>query len=187
MKRKGKIEDLRWVRLFTSSHIPKYLVEQIAKRDYTVDNFFKHLESEILQPSQNGPVLNPCFHVWALVDPSNLVKGFVWFTIDTLSQDIVIQVFSMDSNYWGKGAVEKLAEHVKMIRKKADLNKIYWITHFPKHSAKYDFKASKNVLMEYNEEEIKEEKKENGKDSHGIKGNNGSSETRTASISTDSP
>lgn len=154
MKRKGDIETLRWVRLFTPIHIPKYLVEQVAQRDYEVNDLYTYLEINCLRSTQEGPTLNPLFHLWALVDPENHVKGFLWFTVDSLSKDIVIQVYSVDTNFWGcKGAVLKLAEHIKDIRKKACLNKIYWITKFPKHSFKYGFKPSKSVLMEYTEEE----------------------------------
>ena len=167
MKRKSDINDLRWVRLFTSSHIPVYLVDQIKNRDYISKNLFRHLESQILKYSQEGPTLNPLFHLWALVDTANLVKGFLWFTVDPLTQDMVIQIYSVDCNYWGKGAVKKLADHMKILRKKADLKKIYWITECPKHSEKYGFKASKNILMEYNIDYMEEEEKKDGKDNHG--------------------
>ncbi len=162
MKRKGDIEELRWVRLFTPVHIPKYLIEQISKRDYDIEDLYYYMEINCLRSSKEGPTLNPLFHLWALVNPDNIVKGFLWFTIDALTKDIVIQIYSVDSNYWGcKGAVLKLADHLKEIRRKANLNKIYWITKFPKHSYKYGFKQSKSVLMEYNEED------ENGSDTDG--------------------
>lgn len=166
MKSKGNIDELRWVRLFTSALIPVYLVEQISKRDYEVKDFYTYLEENILIRTQEGPMLNSTFNIWGLIDPKNLVKGFLWFTIDPLSKDMVIQVYSVDSHYWGcKGAILKLAVHMKDLRKKGKLKKVYWITKFPKHSIKYGFKPSKNILMEYNEEE-----KDDGKDDDGISG-----------------
>lgn len=165
MKHKADINELRWVRLFTPIHIPKYLIEQISKRDYEIEDLYHYMEINCLRPTKDGPTLNPLFHLWALVHPDNIVKGFLWFIIDALTKDIVIQIYSVDSNYWGcKGAVMKLADHLKEIRKKAQLNKIYWITKFPKHSNKYGFKPSKSILMEYNEEE------ENGTDDEGRPG-----------------
>lgn len=167
MKSKGNIDDLRWLRLFTSDLIPVYLVDQIAKRDYEVKDFYTYLEENILIHSSSSP-LNPLFHVWGLVDKENLVKGFLWFTIVPLSQDMVIQVYSVDSHYWGcKGAILKLIAHMRELRTKGKLKKVYWVTHFPKHSMKYGFKPSKNVLMEYNDEE-----KEDGSDNDGISGAN---------------
>jgi hypothetical protein len=162
IKGKKDINELRWVRLFTASHIPRYLVEQIGKRDYSVEDLFKYLDGSVLISGKEGAMLNPIFHVWALVCPENLVKGFLWFTIDPLTKDMVIQVYSVDRAYWGsKQAVERLAKHMLEIRKNAKLKKIYWLTAFPKHSAKYGFKKSTSILMEYNEEE------EDGKNSDG--------------------
>ena len=104
--------------------------------------------------SPNGPTLSATFHLWALVDPENLVKGFLWFTIDSLSKNMVIQIYSVDSHYWGsKSAVLKLVEHMREMRTKGKMKKVYWITHFPKHSQKHGFVPSKAILMEYNEEE----------------------------------
>ena len=157
MSRKYKMDDLRWVRLFTASHIPLYLVEQIKGREFEDDAYLKHLDKNVLMQSEQGPILNPLFHLWALVDPDNLVRGFLWFTVDPLEQAIVIQTYSVDSNFWGKGAIERLVKHIKFIQKKSQLKKIYWITNHPKHSAKYGFKPSKNVLMEYNEDISEEE------------------------------
>ncbi len=166
MKPKGNIEELRWLRLFTGTLIPVYLVEQIAKRDYEVKDLYTYFEENILRMSPDGPTLNPIFNVWGLIDKENLVKGFLWFTIDPLSKDMVIQVYSVDPHYWGcKGAILKLATHMKDQRKKGKLKKVYWITKFPKHSLKYGFKPSKSVLMEYNEEE-----KEDGQNNDGVSG-----------------
>jgi len=150
---KNNIEELRWVRVFTPDHIPKYLVEQVRDRDFSVENFYKYQEFNCVHQSKDGPKLNPFSHLYVLVDPSNFVKGFLWFTVDPLAQDIFIQTFSVDKDYWYRGkAVSKLSDHIKDIREKACLNKIYWVTNYPKHSERYGFKRSKGVLMEFKEE-----------------------------------
>jgi len=146
--------DLRWVRVFTPTHIPKSLVEQVKDRDYEVEDFYKYQELHCLRQTSEGPTLNPLNHLYVLVDKENLTKGFVWFTIDTLGKDIYIHTFSMDKEYWFSGkAVEKLATFIKDFKKKADLKKVYWITNYPKHSMRHGFKRSKSVLMEYTGEE----------------------------------
>ena len=156
----AKIEDLRWARVFTPIHIPKYLVEQIRDKEFSIDDFYKYHELNCTRNDEDGPKLNPFSHLYVLIDQENLVKGFLWFVVDPLSKDLVIQNFSVDKEYWFKGkCVSKLAKHIKDIRKKGSLNKIYWITNYPKHSERYGFKRSKGVLMEYTEE------KENGADS----------------------
>ena len=177
MKGKGNIDELRWVRLFTSDHIPRYLVEQIAKREYSVEDLYTYLEGNLLRMTKDGPTLNPLFHVWALVNPENLVKGFLWFTIDPLSKDMLIQVYSVDSHYWGsKQAVNKLADHMKSLRKGGGMKKIYWITRFPRHSKKYNLKPSDAILMVYNEEE------KDGPNNAGITGTNKPAESRTTTV-----
>lgn len=147
------VKDLRWIRVFTPIHIPKYLIDQIKHRDWTVEDYVKYHEINCLTESESGPALNPFSHLYVLVNSDNVTKGFLWFTIEPLSKDVIIQNYSVDKEYWGKGrAVEKLADHIKFIKKKASLNKVYWITNYPKHSEKYGFKQSKSILMEYSEE-----------------------------------
>ena len=162
-----KIEELRWVRVFTPTHIPHYLIEQVRNRDYSVEEFFKYHQINCMTQGEKGIVLNPFNHLYVLADKENIVKGMLWFSVDPLSKDILIQTFSMDKEFWGKGqAVKKLAEHIKEIRIKANLNKIYWVTDYPKHSERYGFKRSKSTLMEYDpkkEDTKKTEKKEEEK------------------------
>jgi hypothetical protein len=149
-----KIDELRWVRIFTPIHIPKYLVEQVRDKDFSSEDFFKFQEMSCITNSKDGPKLNPLNHLYVLANNENMTKGFVWFVIDSLSKDICINTFSMDKEYWYDGkAVEKLSKFIKDIRKKANLNKIFWITNYPKHSLRHGFKRSRGVLMEYSEED----------------------------------
>lgn len=144
------MDELRWVRVFTPQHIPKSLVEQIKKRDYTVEKFYQYQESICLKGSADGPTLNPYSHLYVLANNDNLVKGFVWFTIDPLTNDLCIQTYSIEPEYWKEGgAVEKLVKFLKEIRSKGKLNKVYWVSDYPKHSERHGFKRSKSILMEY--------------------------------------
>jgi hypothetical protein len=178
MKRHKDINELRWIRVFTPIHIPKKYVENITHRRYSVDDFFKYQELICLRQTPEGPTLNPLSHLYVLANDNNETKGFLWFVIDPLTKDIVIQAYSVDREYWGHGAVEKLANHMKDIRKKADLNKIFWITDFPNHSKRYGFKQSNSILMEYSEEE------QNGSNTNGRGEPNGNSEPLDAGTTT---
>jgi len=168
MSPKKDIDKLRWIRVFTPDHIPKKLVEQVRDRDYSVEDFYKYHQSSCLVQTQDGIKLNPLSHLYVLADDENLIQGFLWFTVDPLAKDIVVQTYSVEKDYWGGGlAVAKLAKHIKEIKKKADLNKVYWVTNYPKHSQRYGFKRSDSILMEYTGEE------ENGFNNDGKTGNNG--------------
>ena len=168
---KKNIEELRWIRVFTPDHIPHYLIEQVGHRDYSIEEFFKYHQLNCLIQSEKGVILNPFNHLYVLADKKNEVKGVLWFNVDPLSKDILVQTYSVDKEYWLKGqAVQKLADHIKQIRNKAKLNKIYWITNYPRHSERYGFFRSKSILMEYDptkqkkEEIVKEKPKEDIKD-----------------------
>lgn len=153
MSKKKMVEDLKWVRLFAPISIPKYLIEQIKHRDYTVENFFRHQELNCLIENESGPSLNPFSHLYALVNEENLVKGVLWFVVDELSNNMIINIFSVDNEYWGGGHImKKVTDHVKQLLKKLKLNKVYWMTRYPKHAERHGFTVSKDVLMEYSEE-----------------------------------
>lgn len=153
----GNMDELRWIRVFSPLHIPKYLVENVRDKDFTVDEFYKYQEINCLRETEEGPTLNPFSHLYVLSDKDYVVKGFLWFVVDPLTKDLVIQNYSVDPEYWYHGkAVEKLSKFIKDIVKKANLKKVYWVTKFPKHSKRYGFKESEHILMEYSEEESKE-------------------------------
>jgi len=154
-----KTDDLKWIRIFTPQHIPKYLVEQIRDRDFTIEDFYKFHEVNCTIPSNDGVKLNPFSHLYVLSNEENEVKGMLWFSVDPLTKDIIIQTFSINKEYWNKGiAVKKLAKFIKEIRNKGDLNKIYWITKYPGHAQKNGFKRSKSILFEYDHKEHFKEK-----------------------------
>lgn len=162
MNEPKKVKQLRFVRVFTPVHIPKYLVEQIRDRDFSVEDFYTFQEEGCLSITKDGPSLNPLNHLYVLSNDENITKGFLWFTVDALSKDICIQTFSMDKEYWGSGrAVEALTDFIKDFRRKAKLNKVYWVTPYPKHSMRHGFKRSRAILMEWNGDPEPEKKTEN--------------------------
>jgi len=161
----SKIEDLRWIRVMSPELIPTYLIEQVRDRDYSVEEFFKYHKVNCMQRTEKGFVLNPFSHLYVLADEENQVKGVLWFCVDPLSKDLIIQTFSMDKEYWYKGkAVRELTKHIKYIKHKANLNKIYWITNYEKHSMRYGFRQSKSILMEYDEKTDEKPKEKHKKE-----------------------
>ena len=144
------IDDLKWVRVFSPIHIPKYLVEQIKHKEFEVEEFYKFQEINCLIQDEDKVKLNPFNHLYVLADDQNFVKGFVWLVIDSLTKDIILNTFSIDKKYWGSGkAVQKASQLVKDLLKKFKLNKVYWVTNYPKHSERYGFRRARGILMEY--------------------------------------
>lgn len=143
-------EELRFIRVFTPSHIPKELIEQVKNRTYDVDEWYKYQEVVCLRQTDSGPQLNPLSMLYAIADNGNRVVGVLWCEVVPLENSLVIQTFSMDKKYWVRGkAVSLLADKAKEIVRECKLKTIYWFTNYPKHSEKYGFKRSKSVLMEF--------------------------------------
>lgn len=135
-------------------HIPEYLVEQIRGREFTVKKFYEYQKICCVTNGTNGPIVNPLNFLYVIVNDKKEAKGFLWAQADPLTKDFCINNFSMDKEYWGGGrAVKLLTIKVKEIVKECKMNKVYWITRFAKHSERYGFKRSSQILMEYKEED----------------------------------
>lgn len=153
-------DKMQWIRLITPDVIPKYLVEQVRDKDYSVEDFYKYQKINCM----HGEMINPFNHLYALCNEENEVKGFLWFVIDPLTKDILLNTYSVDKEYWyGGKAVEWLTHHMKNILNKLNLKKVYWANNYPKHALKHGFKRSKAVLMEYNIEENEDGKSTDGR------------------------
>lgn len=137
----------------TADLIPKYLLDIVKDRPYEIEDFYKYQSMNCLINGKNGVQVNPLNHLYLLVDDGNKIVGFLWFVIEPLTKDLFITTFSVDPEFWYQGKAMKLvSDHVKDIMKKAKIKKAYWTTKHPKHSEKYGFKRSRQVLMEYREE-----------------------------------
>jgi N-acetylglutamate synthase-like GNAT family acetyltransferase len=155
--------NLRFIRVFTPDHVPRYLMDQVRHKDYDVDEWYDYQRIMCIQQTQNGPILNPMNLLYVIATKENLVVGVLWCQIDPLSKALVIQTFSMDNLYWHRGAAVRLIEaKAKEVQSECKLKRIYWITNFPKHSERYGFKRSKSVLMEYTPREEDHGQNNNG-------------------------
>jgi len=149
-------DSLRFIRVFTPMHVPKELIEQVRDRTYEVDDWYSYQETICTHPTESGPRLNPFSLLYVIADEGNKVVGMLWCEISTLEKVLAIQTFSMDKKYWLKGkAVSLVSKKAKEILKECNLKKIMWCTAYPRHSQRYNFKRSRQVLMEWNPEEEK--------------------------------
>ena len=150
-KKEVNFDDLVFVRLIDPIHIPKYLIEQIREKNFTIDKFYDYQKLLCLSHGKNGPELNPSNFLYAIVnDKLKQVKGFLWATLDYLTNCLIINNFSMDREYWFKGkAIELLEKKAKLIKKDLGIDKIVWITPHPKLCEKLGFKRTKDAIMVY--------------------------------------
>jgi N-acetylglutamate synthase-like GNAT family acetyltransferase len=139
-------------------------VEQIRDRKFEVDKFYEYQKIICLSQTEQGVMVNPLNLLFVIANESNHVKGFLWCSISPLTNELVINSFSMHKDYWCKGGAVQLVESkVKELMKEINLNRVLWITNYPRHSEKFGFKRAKGVLMEYQEEE------EDGRCIHGVR------------------
>lgn len=151
------IEKLKWVRIFDPVHIPKEYIDQIKHKEFTTERFYDFIGDISLISSDDGIKLNPLSLLFVLVDDNNRTKGVLWMVIDNLANALVINTFSVDKEYWGNGAaVNFLKAKAIEVKEKENLSRVYWITRSPKHSEKFGFKRSKNVLMEFSDGKFSE-------------------------------
>ena len=145
-----KINELRFIRVFSSVHIPRYLVEQIKNKNFDIDEFLAYQEENCKDPKSDRLQLNDSNHLYVMANDKNSVKGFIWMVIDELTHDLVVKELSVDKSYWeGSETLSVISEFVKELFKKLQLKRILWKTRYPKNSEKLGFKRSREVLMEY--------------------------------------
>lgn len=142
---------LKFIRIFDPVHIPVELVQQVRDRKFSVEKFYEYQSIVCVSKTEHGLVVNPLNLLFVIANEKTKVVGFLWAVVSPLSQDLVINTFSMNKDYWGKGdAVTLVTNKCKEIMKEANLSRVYWITNYPKHSERYGFKRAKGVLMEFN-------------------------------------
>jgi hypothetical protein len=147
--------SLRFIRVFTPDHIPRYLVEQLKDRAFEVDRFYEYLNIECIVNTDAGPKLNQYNFLYVVATPENKVVGFLWAVIDPLGNNLIINNFSMDREYWYRGRSVRLLEaKAKELQATYETKNIFWFTRYPKHSKYYGFKESSYILMEYKPDEV---------------------------------
>ena len=170
-------DSLGFIRIFTPMHVPKELIEQVRDRCFEVDDWYAYQEQMCTVTGPNGPMLNPYSLLYVVADEGNKVVGMLWCEINALSKVLIIQTFSMNIKYWGRGkAVKILSDKAKEICKECKLKKVTWSTNYPKHSERYGFERSRGVVMEWKNQQ----EKEDGKHDDGVVEADGHSELNDA-------
>lgn len=136
-------DKLEFVKLKIPRIIPIELIEAVKGRTFTPEQFYLYQEQQ---------VGNPYNFLYALTDTRKKIKGYLWAEQNILDKSLFINTFSVGKEFWGKGrAIPKVIEFLKELKNKVDATKVFWITTNERFFRKHNFKASKNIIMEYNE------------------------------------
>lgn len=137
-----QISELTFVKLKLPRLIPYDLIDSVKGRTFTPEQFYDYQENQID---------NPYNFLYALVDESRKIHGYLWAEVNILDKSLFVNTFSISKEYWGKGkAIEKVMEFLRTIVAKTKSPRVFWITTNEKFFLKNGFRRSKNVLMEYN-------------------------------------
>jgi hypothetical protein len=144
------MKNLRFVRLRVPSLIPSHLIEAVKGNLFTPQQFCEYQEKQI------G---NPYNLLYALISEDHKIQGFLWAEINAMDKALFINTYSVNKEYWGKGAAIPLAvKFLHQVKEKFDCPRVFWFTTNEKFFSKHGFKKSKNVLMEYSESDKSVEK-----------------------------
>ncbi len=136
------INDLSFVRLKVPRLIPRILIENVKGRTFTADQFYEY---------QDRNLKNPFNYLYALIDDQKKIHGFIWCQVNDLDNVMFINTFSIDKEYWHKGAfMPKVCEFLGGLKESLKCPTVWWMTSNEKFFKKYSFRKSKICLMEYN-------------------------------------
>jgi hypothetical protein len=124
-------KELKFIRITNKdelSLVPIYLFEQVKGRSWDVDRL---LQMDILA--------SEAIFFWGLINNKNEVKGFLWITLDYLSEKINVIAFEVDNEYQSETdiqmALEFLRNNIKSFNAiSQDIKlkeKINWLTNDP--------------------------------------------------------
>lgn len=135
------LNSLKFVKLKLPRLIPKEFIEHVKGRTFTVDQFYEYQEQQ---------VDNPFNILYALVDQSNVIIGYLWSEMNLLDNSLFVNTFSVSKEYWGNGKILEVAtKFIKELKDKLKVPRVYWITTNSRYYEKKGFKRSKHTLMEY--------------------------------------
>lgn len=139
-------KELEFVKLKVPRIIPIELIENVKGRTFTPEQFYRYQEQQ---------VSNPYNFLYALIDKTKKIQGFLWAEQNLLDKSLFVNTFSINKEFWGKGkAISKVGEFLKELKVKTLASMVFWVTTNERFFLKHNFKRSKNVLMEFSEDVI---------------------------------
>lgn len=136
------LQKLTFVRLKIPRLIPSELIESVKGRTFTVEQFYKYQEQSLE---------NPYNYLFALIDETKRIHGYLWAEVNALDGSLFVNTFSISKEYWGKGEAIQLAiEFLKTLKEKTKADRVFWCTTNERFFLKHGFKRSKISLLEYN-------------------------------------
>ena len=144
MKNKGT--GLRWIPQTSFALIPRYLIEQVEP--------IGGVKPEKLY--EFGPAIcKSPFNILGVFVPMDerssdfgQAKGFLWATVNPLTEKIDVHMLSIDKEYRGRGIIKEAKNIIEKIISKSALRGIVFKTTRPEGFEKVGFTKSDQIVME---------------------------------------
>lgn len=146
----AEFEDLKFIQLTSPDQfclIPPYLFEQIKDSDMKLERLY-----------QFGPALlsDPLVFLYVLAEKQTAkIKGVLWCQVNPFTEQLVVNVLSIDKEYQHNSALAKTIDFVRQLQKTNELaEKIQLITTRPEayeralEKAGIDIQRTKKFIME---------------------------------------
>jgi hypothetical protein len=140
-KKKAKGTQLKWVEITPEyiTYVPRYLLEQLPDNDWDLNRVY-----ELIPRLVN----NPFNRMGLFLEKDSTVKGFMWATINPLSERLHVHILTVDEKYHGKGVIGEATGILNKIKKQTHMKKIVFQTSVPEKFERWGFEKSNQVLME---------------------------------------
>jgi len=137
-----RFDDLTFRVIDDFNLVPRYLFEQVPKRNYDIDNIYRW-----------GPAFmaNPFNILFGLYDSDEKMQGVLWCTIDPVVENLCVNIFSVNKKYQDlRGyAIKKTVKFLKQLIKQTGLKDIIiWTTTRPRAFERAGCKRFDRTLME---------------------------------------
>jgi N-acetylglutamate synthase-like GNAT family acetyltransferase len=120
--------------------VPRYLLEQVKDRRWTVDEWYQH------QIDLKGVPENI---VLSMINKKNEIVGIVWLTIDGFEKYVHINTLSVDKRYQSKSKLIKfVTKYIRDLAKALKLSLVGWTARRTKALERYGFEESEFKIME---------------------------------------
>lgn len=140
-KKKAKGTQLKWVEITPAyfNYVPRYLLEQLPDNNWDLDRMY------VVIPKLANSTFN---RMGLFMEKDNTVKGFMWVTVNPLSEKLHVHVLVIDEAYRGRGVIGEAKGILNKMKKQTQMKQIVFQTSDPEKFERWGFVKSDQVLME---------------------------------------
>ena len=142
----SKGTGLRWIPQTSFALIPRYLIEQVEPIGGVKPEKLYEFGPAICKSPFN--ILGVFVPMDEKAEDFGQAKGFLWATVNPLTEKIDVHMLSIDKEYRGRGIIKEAKNIIEKIKAQNNLTGIVFKTTRPEGFEKVGFTKSDQVVME---------------------------------------